>query len=434
MTEKAMWMAGRVTALAFVVLYMAASAQAGVIVKKKDGTAEVKSPIIETVRVSTEGLVPALTDPASPAPQQTAAAPEGATPEAATAVSTPDEYTLGPGDVLSFQSFDDPTLSRDDVLVLYDGTISLPLIKQDLQVNGKTRAQAEAMVLEAYKSIFKEPQLALNMRFAQSKFYYVLGDVSAPQRFPYTSKLSVLEAVNSAGGLRITQRSGGESYAATTGTLTKAFLIRNTAGKREVIELDLRGLTKAGAHPSETVVLPGDVVYVPENVNLVYVLGEVRQPTVFQLYEGQTLLQVLTQAGGFTEASAKMRSIVIIRPVDDTHVDVMNVNLRQMLKTGVDIPMRPGDVIYLPRKDMIRVQEFVTRITGTISPVLSLYSQAWEAYYADDRNKLLVEGANGGNSVVNTLQTIRSLISGSGTNNSSLLSTLSILSAQQGQP
>ena len=397
-------------------------------------SAQLKSPVVETVRVSTEGMLPDSLQPTDEAPQQTPATPlpNVPTPEGAVTPAVSDNYTLGPGDTLMFQSFDDPTLSREDVLVLYDGTISLPQIGGDLNVAGKTRAEAEALVLEAYKKIFKEPLLALSVRATSSKYFYVFGDVSNPSQYSYNAKINVLEAINIAGGLRITQRSGGESYAATTGSLTKAFLIRSPNGTREVIELDLRGMTKAGHHPTETPVLPGDVVYVPENVNLVYVLGEVRQPSVFQLSEGNKLLHVLTQSGGLNESVAKMRHIVIIRPVDPTHSDVIVVDVRQIFKTGVDIPMRPGDLIYVPRKDLVRAQEFVQRLTGTISPVLSLYTQMFDTYYADERNRLLVDNGGGGNGLLGTLQTIRSFI-GSGGNNSSLLSTLSILSAQQGQ-
>ncbi|HRI87781.1 MAG TPA: polysaccharide biosynthesis/export family protein [Candidatus Hydrogenedentes bacterium] len=377
------------------------------IFKKKGGA--VKSPIVETVRVSTEGLIPAGLKPVDPPPQQAAAPADGSeSPESSTPVSdVASSYTLGPGDTLSFQSFDDPTLTRDGVLVLMDGTISLPLIP-DVQVEGKTRAEAENEVREAYKAVFKDPQLALNIRTATSKYYYVMGDVNRAAKYPYEGRTTVLEAVNNAGGLRITQRSGGESYAATTGTLSKAFLIRTTDGKREVTELDLRGLTRPGAHPSDTPVLPNDVVYIPENVNLVYILGEVRQPSVFQLSEGQTLLQVLTQAGGFEESVAKLRGVVVIRPVDDTHSDVIVVDLRQSLKAGVDLPIFPGDIVYIPRKDLLRAQEFVSRLTGTISPILSLYTQFFDAYYAPERNRLLVDAGENGNDIIDTLQAIRS--------------------------
>jgi len=74
------------------------------------------------------------------------------------------EYTIGPGDILSFQSFDDPSLSRESLVVLYDGTLSLPLIS-DIEVIGLTRDELEETIRAAYADgVFKEPQLTVSVR------------------------------------------------------------------------------------------------------------------------------------------------------------------------------------------------------------------------------------------------------------------------------
>lgn len=91
------------------------------------------------------------------------------------AASTPGgEYRIGPGDLLQFQSFDDPAISREQVIVLYDGTVSLPLIP-DLDLGGATRREAEEAVRLAYTTVFRDPQLSLNVRTAGSKSYYEIG-------------------------------------------------------------------------------------------------------------------------------------------------------------------------------------------------------------------------------------------------------------------
>ncbi len=346
--------------------------------------------------------------PANAAPAATAV-PAEASPEAAAEPAGEIElgdYTIGPGDLLSFQSFDDPTITRDQVLVLYDGTVSLPLIP-NVSVTGMTREQAEAAIQSAYEKVFKAPQVALNVRTTTSKYFYVIGDVNRAAKYPYEGKVNVIEAINLAGGLRITQRSGGEAYAATQGTLSKAFIIRTGASGRQIIELDLSGLTHKGPHPSETPVYPGDIVYLPEGVNLVYVLGEVRTPSVFQLNEGQTLTQVLTIAGGPLETSARLSHVILMRPVDATNYDVMLIDWKKIMKTGRDVPLAPGDMVYVPRKGLVRLQEFVSRFTGSISPLMSLYTQAYDAYYTRDRYDVLFNNNTDNNQLITTLQGIR---------------------------
>jgi polysaccharide export outer membrane protein len=316
------------------------------------------------------------------------------------------EYTIGPGDVLSFQSFDDPSLSRESLVVLYDGTLSLPLIS-DIEVIGLTRDELEETIRAAYADgVFKEPQLTVSVRTAASKYYYVLGDVLNANRYPYDHPLSVLAAINIAGGLRTSNRTDNQAVAASPGTLTKAFIIRDQRGQRQVIELDLSALTDRGPHPSETLVLPGDFVYIPEGVNLVYVLGEVRNPNVFQLAEGQTLTQTLTRAGGPVESTGKLRNVILMRELDETHREVLVIDWKEVIKTGNDFPLQPGDVVYVPRKGLVRLEEFVGRVTGPISQVLGLYTQFYDAYYAEERNRILVQDTGPGDAV-GILQNVR---------------------------
>ena len=126
-------------------------------------------------------------------------------------------------------SFDDPEISRPEVRVLFDGTVSLPLI-ENVDVGGTTRSEAEALLREAYEEVFRDPQLSLTVNNALGSHFYVMGDVLRQSRYPYDGPVTVLEAITLAGGLRVTQRAGGESFAASQGSLTKAFLIRRSAG------------------------------------------------------------------------------------------------------------------------------------------------------------------------------------------------------------
>ncbi len=308
------------------------------------------------------------------------------------------EYRIGAGDILDFRSFDDPLLSRQ-VVVRYDGYISLPLIP-DLQVSGKTRAEALSMLEESYAEFFNDPFLSVAIVTVESKSYSVMGDITRPALYPYTQPITLLDAINTAGGLRVNTRSG-DSYVASQGQLTKAVIIRANAGKREVIEYDLRGLQRSGPHPSQAPVYPGDIVYVPEGVNLVYLAGEVRRPEPYQMSENMTLLELMVRAGGAIDSTARQSEVVLIHQLDDSRTQVQVVNFRKVLRTGVSPRLHPGDIVYVPRKHTVRLQEFVGRVTGTISPILGVYEQLYSAYYADDRWDQII---NGNIDTSNTLQ------------------------------
>jgi len=335
-------------------------------------------------------------------------AAEGATPEPAMEGTPENEpYTLEPGDVLEFRSFDDETLSKE-VIVRFDGCVSLSMVP-DINVQGITREEAEELLRQAYASVFKDPQLSLMVRDSASRGYYVFGDVQQPNEYPYRRRTTIFQAINKAGGLRIQNQggSGGSEYGTGLGTLTKAFVIRHEGGEREVMEYDLSGITKSGPHPSEVTLMPDDVVYIPEGVNLVYILGEVQRPSVFQLTENMTLLRLLAQAGGHIETSARLRQVVLIRSGADGMSDVMSIDVRKLLRTGEDIRLEAGDILYIPRKPLLRVQEFVNRFTGSITPLLNLYNTAWETSYTKRRLEALFDDT--GSDVTSTLSVLQSV-------------------------
>lgn len=310
-----------------------------------------------------------------------------------------DTYRIGPTDVLGFRSFDDPALDSENVHVRHDGYISLPWIP-DLKVSGLTRPEATEVVREAYKELYYEAEVSLQILEATSRTYTVMGDVNRPAEYPYLKPITLLDAIISAGSLRVNQR-GGDSFVASQGQLVKAFIIRGEQENRDVTEYDLRGLEEGGNHDTDTLVLPDDTVYIPEGLNLAYVLGEVGRPGIQPLSEGMTLLQLLSSVGGFSQSAARLKQVVLIREVNDTETNVQLINIKEMLKTGGDMIVQPGDIVYVPRKRLINLGEFISRSTGLVSPILGvtsqalgLYSQVWDAFYTKDRIDLLYNSDN----------------------------------------
>lgn len=347
------------------------------------------------------------------APAQPPAPPMAVDVHVADAAS--EDYLIGAGDMLEFLSFDDENLNRE-LTVRYDGRVSLPLIP-DQNVANQTRAAAEDQLRLAYAKVFREPQLSLIVKEPASKTFLVMGDVATPGRITYTRRTSLVEAITLAGGLR--QRNTSSStggFIGITGQLTKAFVVRHVNGQREVYEYDLRHMGQPGAHASEAEVYYGDIIYVPEGVNLVYLLGESRNPVIVELTEGMRLLQLLALSGGFDTSTAKLSSVVLLRQVSKDETKVMHMNVREMLKTGRDFPLQPGDIVYIPRKTLVRLEEFIARITGSITPVIDLYRSAVDAYYVNDLNRQLLD-AGTENNTLRILQDIESF----GTSTSNIL-------------
>lgn len=137
-------------------------------------------------------LTACSTSPA-PAQQQPVAAPTEA-PVVRTGATA---YTLGNGDQLRITVFGQPDLSGQ-FEVDGAGAISLPLIGQ-MHAEGLTTRELEAEIVAKLDGDY-----ILNPRVSAEVInyrpFYILGEVNKPGEYPYTSGLSVLNAVAAAGG------------------------------------------------------------------------------------------------------------------------------------------------------------------------------------------------------------------------------------------
>jgi polysaccharide biosynthesis/export protein len=112
-------------------------------------------------------------------------------------------YLVEPGDVLLvLPARQDATVSLPaDQPVLPDGRIQLGPFGF-LQVAGQPLEQIEASINAQVSAQAKDsPRLTVRLATAESKVYYVLGEVNAPNAYPFRGRETVLDAVVRAGGL-----------------------------------------------------------------------------------------------------------------------------------------------------------------------------------------------------------------------------------------
>ena len=122
--------------------------------------------------------------------------PAGAAAEAP-AAAAPDEYRLGSGDKLRVIVFGEDSLSREYV-VSGAGTVAFPLIG-DVPAAGRSgRELANDIERKLRDGFIREPRVSVEVLTYRP--FYILGEVEAPGEYPYTSGLTVLNAVATAKG------------------------------------------------------------------------------------------------------------------------------------------------------------------------------------------------------------------------------------------
>ncbi len=119
----------------------------------------------------------------------------GGTPVTAPAQAM--DYLLGPGDKVRVTVYGEQSLSGE-FYVTGSGLMSLPLIGE-LKAGGMTVGQFQQVVQKALSDGYlKEPRVSAEVLTFRP--FYILGEVEKPGTYPYTSGLTVLNAVATAGG------------------------------------------------------------------------------------------------------------------------------------------------------------------------------------------------------------------------------------------
>jgi len=149
-----------------------------------------------------------------------------------------DEYRTGSGDKLRVTVFGHDDLSGD-FLVDGAGYITLPLIGNVRAGNSTTREIELAIVAKLKPDYLKNPRVGVEV--LNYRPFYILGEVKNPGSYPYVEGMKVINAI---------ALSGGYTY-------------RARENKLLITRADDRERKKQPAD-HDTLVMPGDVIEVPE--------------------------------------------------------------------------------------------------------------------------------------------------------------------------
>jgi len=148
------------------------------------------------------------------------------------------QYRLGTADKIRVITFGEESLSGE-FFIGSTGKVSLPLVG-DVQAAGLTVSEFQQEVQTSLKNGYiQDPHVSIEVLTYRP--YYILGEVQKPGEYPYSSGLSVLNAVATANGF---------TYRANT---KKVFIKRADSMKEEEFPLN-----------SVTPVAPGDTIRVAE--------------------------------------------------------------------------------------------------------------------------------------------------------------------------
>jgi polysaccharide export outer membrane protein len=164
-------------------------------------------------------------------------------------IVNPEEYRIGPEDVLQVFVWKNEALSRT-VSVRPDGKISLPLLG-DVEAAGQTTRELRDALVKRYTEFIAAPEISVIVNEVKSIKVSVIGEILKPGQYELKSRTTVLDMVAIAGGF------------GPFASRAKMAILRPDGGKMKRIPFNFNKAISEGGEQENFYVQPGDIVVVP---------------------------------------------------------------------------------------------------------------------------------------------------------------------------
>ena len=236
----------------------------------------------------------------------------------------PSDFVIGPGDELRIRIWGQVNF-QSNLRVDRSGEIYLPQVGP-VHVAGMPFSELDAHLRAAIGRVYRNFDLTADIGQTRAIQVYVAGEARRPGVYTVSSLSTLVDALFVSGGPSL------------QGSLRHIQLRRNSA---VVTDFDLYDLLVRGDKSKDVKLLPGDVIYVPPVGAEVAVTGSVRSPAIYELRSGESMADLLADAGGVSTVAAESR-ISIERIQDHSARVAMEVPYDA---TGLATPIAGGDLV-----------------------------------------------------------------------------------------
>jgi len=256
------------------------------------------------------------------------------------------DYTIGPGDVLTITVADAPEFGGK-YRVGDAGSIQLLGVAKPVAAEGKNTAQLSQAIRQALIDAkqLRDPQVTVFVDEYHGRTVTVLGAVNKPAVYSLQKKTTVLEAISAAGGAL---PNSGNTVTVVRGKAS-AEATQTAVGSVEII--DLARLSTGKDVSGNVEVRSGDIINVSA-AQLVYVVGAVAKPGGFVMSnpaEGLSATQAVALAQGFAPGASIHHGLIVRQSTSDQSRREIPVDLAKLMAgQETDVLLAPNDILYVP--------------------------------------------------------------------------------------
>lgn len=247
----------------------------------------------------------------------------------------PNEYIIGPGDLLTINLWDQYTTHT--LSVTPEGNILIPEVGS-VFVSGMSLKEAKKVITDKILKKYKDIDLLVTLVGLRRFKVLVTGAVGVPGIYSVFANARISEIIEKAGGFKdvASQRN---------------IVIKRTDGKE--IKVDILKFLLAGDKTKNPYALDGDVICVPvreKKISTYGIYGAVKAPGEFEYVEGDSLLDLITMAFGLTmDANLAQAEIVRFGP-DKKTTQSLSIPLKELILDGKrekNVGLLPDDRVFI---------------------------------------------------------------------------------------
>ena len=289
-------------------------------------------------------------------------------------IATPQDYVLGPGDLLVIDVYGASQKSFK-LTVSPEGTVTVPDYGP-IAVSGMTVAAANSRISASLGSRYSSSRLKVSVGQTRTILVNVMGEVKSPGTYHLSAFASVFHALYAAGGIK------------DLGTLRNVKVLR---GGSLVTIVDIYEYILNGRLAGNIRLKDGDVIQVGTYDCLVNIAGNVKRPMYYEMRASESVSTLLRYAGGFT-GDAYHKSVRVVRKTGDRY-GVFNVEeFDQSSFRVADGDMVTVDAMLNRYENMVEIKgavfrpgkfrlgEQVTTVRGLIEQADGLTEDAFTAH------------------------------------------------------
>jgi len=275
----------------------------------------------------------------------------------------PDLYRIGPGDILTISVWGTVNESFETI-VTPEGWVLIPSVRPQY-VAELTLTKTKAVIKKAAATVYKETDVTTMLTALRSFKISVSGAVNNSGTHVVTANDRVSDAIFKAGGFEEIEED--EEIRDKKLIAKRNVILTRKNGDRVICDIQRYLIT--GDKSMNPLMLDGDIIHVPtigDDIGVISLFGAFNKPDVFDYSPGDSLLELIELAGGFsTDADRTIVELVRFNADGKTTRSIMlDVSMNSKINES-NFKLNSDDIIFARFKHNFREKALV-EVTGEV--------------------------------------------------------------------